>query len=401
MDRKTPPAGFDLESIIPPIVKDGTWPVSSLAIDLSGSCNISCRYCAESATQPSRGHMTEEVLEATWKYMFPNGTKSKGYSIRLGSGEPLLGFHLMKKIAELAGTADDGGKGPEVYITTNGTLIDDEIFEWLVQSGWHIKLSLDGPQHIQDKWRVHPDGSGTYEKVADLLKRFVERIPDRIEVTAVMCHGTDPADAFNAIAQLGVTKIEMVPAVHEDESVRLGPDDLVLYRSFIKDYAQRLLNEKEAESLPQLVRFRTIIQRIMGYNVTRLNCGAGRNFVGVDPAGNLSPCFRFIGVDEYQLGDVFSGKAPQKAKAFMEQAGRTYDHREPCNECWAAPLCAGPCYAVVEMFGPGKGKPIDLHCDYFMADVEQAIPFVDHLRENDTERLLSFLPGQQNFADLF
>ncbi len=398
MDRKTPPPEFDVESITPPYWVDKNWQVMSMAIDLSGDCNMACRYCAESATQPQRAPMTPETLQAAWSFLFPKGAERGNYNVRLGSGEPLLGFDLMKQIEALAKKAKDGG--PPVYLTTNGTLVDDDVIEWLVQSGWNIKISFDGPQWVQDKWRVFADGSGTHKKVSSVIKSLVARIPERVSVTAVMCKGTDPAVAFAAIEQLGVTQIEMVPAVHQDESVRPGIVEVEQYRAFINHYAARFLHDENKALIPKLARFKKCVQRIMGYSVSRINCGAGRDFMGVDPEGNLFPCFRFIGIPEYKIGNIYEGVTIPLRDTFRSSIGRPVELREPCNQCWAALLCGGPCFAVAEMFGPGDGKPLDIHCEYVLADATAAVGLVNELREKDPELLLSFLPFQKLLDNL-
>jgi uncharacterized protein len=384
------PPGFDAEAITPPPVKNGMFRTTSLALDLAGCCNLACRYCAESATQPRRDLMSPGTLEAAWKFLLPDGVPTKGMSIRLGSGEPLIGFSLMKKLVELQQTI----KEPiPVFLTTNGTLIDDEIREWLIASGWNIKISLDGPASIQDKWRVLPGGIGTYERVAKEVTLLAEQIPERFSVTAVLCRGTDPAEAFDGIASLGVRRIELVPVAHKSESVSPGPEDVERYKTFIRNYAHRYLESDEKQIPPELTRFKQRVLRLMGYTLGRITCGAGRQFLGVGPEGDLYPCFRFIGVDNYRLGHIDTGIDTESVTVFQEGAGRPYEQRTPCGTCWAAPLCGGPCFACAEMFGPGDGQPIPLHCQYVLADSEAAVTLVNRLREHNPERLLTFLPN--------
>ena len=69
--------------------------------------------------------------------------------MRFGSGEPLLALPLLRRLAELLEqNANPASTRPEVFITTNGTLLDEEIADWLAKTGWHIKVSLDGPAAI-------------------------------------------------------------------------------------------------------------------------------------------------------------------------------------------------------------------------------------------------------------
>ncbi len=394
-----PSSGFDPESLTPPLLKNGHRHIKSLALDLAGHCNLACRYCAETATQPGRRPMSHKTLEAAWSFLFPEGVSGKGFSIRLGSGEPLLAFPLMRRIEELIKARDHYGAGdsPSVFLTTNGTLMDNKIRDWLISSGWNVKISLDGPKAIHDKWRILPGGSGTYNRIAESVAILAREIPDRFSVTAVLCQGTDPGEVFDAIESMGVKRIELVPVVHKDNSILPDSGDIERYRKFVKAYAARLIENSGEDSPPSLIRFEKCVFRVMGYNLTRIPCSAGRSFAGVGSGGDLYPCFRFIGVDRYRIGHISTGFDTEAAQAFICGPGRSYDCREKCRKCWAAPLCGGSCFACNEMFGPGNGEPIPFQCAYTLANAESAVFLVNQLKERDPEHLLSFLPDSSEF----
>jgi uncharacterized protein len=337
--------------------------------------------------------MSEETLHAAWHTLFPDGIPRAGSSIRMGSGEPLLAFGLLKKLGELI--TQSGGCAaedrPAVFLTTNGTLAGTDVCDWLVASGWYVKVSLDGPSLIHDRWRVTRSGSGTFYRVSTTVAELARRMPERFSVTAVLCRGADPKVVFEAIADLGVRRIELVPVAHFDQSVLPGKHEVKLYQRFVNEYARRYL-EAVDRRLPTLVRFENCVQRVMGYNRCRVACGADRNFVDVRPDGVLYPCFRFVGIDDYKLGQLATGLDGQAADEFQHGAGRDYQQRTLCSRCWAGPLCGGPCFAVAEIFGAGTGEPLELHCAYTRANIKAALWLVDQLRAQNPERLLEFLP---------
>jgi len=386
------PPGFSPGFLTPGPLRQGPWPITSLALDVSGRCNLACRYCAEASTQPERTAMTAETLDAAWRLLCPDGAPRRGMSIRLGSGEPMLGAALLRKldnrIRASGGSAAD--HRPGVFLTTNGTLLDQEACAWLAASGWHVKISLDGPKDVHDAWRTFPDGRGTFETIAGAVASLADSC-DRLSATAVLCRGTDPFEVFEGIASLGIRRIELVPVAHLDPAVCGDEDDIAAYRAFLDDHVERLLDAPDRETLPQLVRFERCVVRAMGYTNAWIPCGAGRSFVGVDASGDLYPCFRFVGVDAYRLGSLEEGLDSQRAAAFQEGAGRPYNLREPCNTCWAAPFCGGACYSCAEFFG--DGEPLPTHCAYTRADAAAAVRLVQALRRSDPERLLAYLPG--------
>jgi uncharacterized protein len=334
--------------------------------------------------------MPEKILESAFELLdVPEPGHSR--SIRLGSGEPLLALPLMHKIVELVERS--GEPRPRTFVTTNGILATRQVRDWMVESGWDVKISLDGPRPIQDRWRVMPDGQGSFDRISETVVDLADRLPpSRFSVTTVMCRGTDPKEAFEGIAALGVRVIELVPVVHSDLSVLPAADDRARYEQFVTEYGRRYLESDDWDRFPVLAQFRRYVYRLMGYNLWRTSCGAGRTFVGVGPDGAIYPCFRFIGIERYKIGQLPEGIDREASLAFQRGAGRPYELRVACRRCWAAPLCGGPCFACAEMFGPGNGEPLDLHCDYELADARAAVWLVNQLRARDPDRLLAFLP---------
>ncbi len=385
------PAGFDPADIEPPPLRERPRPIVALALDVAGRCNLACRYCAESATQPRhRPGMSEAVLEQALSLLQPTLPLDLAPSIRLGSGEPLLAAPLLRRLDDqLKARRDAGLPVPEVFITTNGTLLHADTLDWLVATGWNVKISLDGPASVHDRWRVTARGRGTHAQVAEAARELARRIPRRFAVSAVLCRGNDPAEVFAAIAELGVRRIELVPVAHEDPAIIPDAADLTRYGQIVDDYATRFADAEPG--LPELVRVINAARRGMGYDLQRVACGAGRNFYGVGPDGSLYPCFRFVGVDAYRLGDVDTGPQAQALERFQAGPGRPYEQRTDCAGCWAAPLCGGPCFAEAELLGPGDGRPFASHCDYMRADAAAATALVQRTRAQDPERLLGLL----------
>ena len=390
MDRQNAPREFNPRGLGTKPLPEGSWPIRSVGLDLTGRCNMVCRYCLEAATLPPRPPMSEQMVDAALSLLAPAEPGCRR-SIRLGSGEPLLAIPMMRRIVERIALFEE--PRPRPYVTTNGTLLTPETRDWLIETGWDVKISLDGPKSIHDRWRLLPDGLGTFDRIEESVVDLAHRLPsDRYGVNAVLCRGAHPRAVFEGLADLGVRSIELVPVAHRDPAVLPSPEDVARYEGFVVDGARRHLEGVDGPDLFKLSGFRRYVYRLMGYYLRGARCGAGRNFVAVAYDGAVYPCLRFVGAERHKLGQLPQGIDLDAYLAFQRGPGRPHQQRAACSRCWAAPLCGGPCYAVSEMIGEGDGEPLDLHCAYELATARAAVWLVDQLRRHDPDRLLELLP---------
>jgi uncharacterized protein len=376
---------FDPADVRPLPPREDQFPsISSLALDVAGTCNMRCAYCAESMTLPKRMPMDPGILNLAIEKLFEWSKPGSGVSIHFGSGEPLLQADAVKDAGNLAKKMAREQKRPlSLHLTTNGTPLTPQIIKWLAKSGWEVKVSVDGPKEVHDRFRRTANGEGTYSRIERSVRTLSSIIPDRFSTTSVLCKNINPAQVFYGIARLGVRRIEMVPvAAKENSPFLLGPKDWGAYRRFIRDYAEKTVRSR---SLPMNIRFRKRLQRVVGLGNSQIACGAGRNFFAAGPEGALYPCFRFVGIEAYRLGDLSSGIKKSAVGRFALGPGRPYSKRKGCRQCWAAPLCDGPCFAGVELIG--KGSSPAGFCEMTRADCEAALWLADVLRRKNPKKL--------------
>ncbi|MGB9175185.1 MAG: radical SAM protein [Methanoregula sp.] len=361
-----------------------SYPVRSLALDISGNCNLQCLYCAESSTLPARQPMGEEVLHRSLDLLFSDSPENCAVSVHLGSGEPLLRPSLVRTIGEIAREHKAKSSRPvDLYLTTNGTLLDDPLIANLHEYGWNLKISIDGPAKVHDRFRLDKTGGPSFDRVCRAIRQVVPIMGDTFSTTSVLCHGTDPSSVFYFLAGLGVRRIELVPvALANNPALRLDESDLLAYRQFMADYVRRLAL---GEDLPTHIRFKKRLQRVMGYFNTSIACDASRTFLAVGPDGTLYPCFRFAGLPEYALGHLDTGVDNERRARFTAGTGRPYQART-CAGCWVSPICGGPCFAVADLMCGGQPDPV--FCAIARAETEAALYLAEVLREQSPEILL-------------
>lgn len=60
-------------------------------------------------------------------------------------------------------------------LTTNGTLLTENIVDWLAENKFSLKISLDGKKRINDMNRITTQGYSVHDKVTSnipLIKRY-------------------------------------------------------------------------------------------------------------------------------------------------------------------------------------------------------------------------------------
>ena len=133
------------------------------------TCNLDCKYCfflsKEMLYPGSRFRMADELLE-TYIRQLLEAQAGPEVMISWQGGEPtLMGLDFFKRSIELVNQHKKPGQGVSYTIQTNGTKIDDEFASFFKQNNFLVGLSVDGPQHMHDTYRVNKGGAGTFDQV--------------------------------------------------------------------------------------------------------------------------------------------------------------------------------------------------------------------------------------------
>src|SRR5208337_3377046 len=108
--------------------------------------------------------MSEETACRAVDWLIANSKNTEKVSICFFGGEPLLNFPVMKKtVAYSKEKAAEKGKQVTFSITTNGSLLNDEIISFLKNEKINPLISFDGPPEYQNRQRRFKDGGGSYD----------------------------------------------------------------------------------------------------------------------------------------------------------------------------------------------------------------------------------------------
>lgn len=328
--------------------------VNNLVINICHDCNLRCKYCFAStgSYKGERSLMNEDVAIQTVDWYFKQSGESKALNLQFFGGEPLMNVPLIKKIIvhadELAKKYD---KTIYYSMSTNGTILNDEILQLVKDHNIGIQISIDGPPEIHDKYRITENGGGSYDMIKENIKTLLKELP----ASQVIPRATVPPDAIkinkivNHLFDLGFKIVFFVPAmgcgkyvISENNFDEIEKEYNQLAETFIEKYE----NDEEYNVYP----FSTEVDVISKGIKRAYGCGSGIGFMNVAMNGDLYPCMRFTNREEYRLGNVFDGIDNEKRKMFFN---RTVEDRHNCKKCWARYFCGGACISIPTESGNG------------------------------------------------
>src|SRR5687767_2815126 len=118
-----------------------------VSLVLTHDCNLGCTYCYMG--EKFRKAMPIETVRAALDLGFADDAEQ--VQVSFFGGEPTLAWDmLVRATAEAQERAAGAGKKLVLTVTTNGTLLDEEKVEFLVDNGFFIGFSIDGDRAAHD-----------------------------------------------------------------------------------------------------------------------------------------------------------------------------------------------------------------------------------------------------------
>jgi len=352
--------------------------IKALCLNIIHDCNLRCKYCFadEGEYHGARKAMPAEVGKKAIDFVIEKSGPRKNIEVDLFGGEPLMAFDTIKEIVGYAKQQEKlYNKVIRFTMTTNATLLNDEIMQYLDKNMGNIVLSIDGRKSVNDKVRVKVDGSGSYDRILPNIKKMVDM---RDKSKSYYVRGTftrENTDFFEDIkhmADLGFKEISIEPVVLPDKhKLSLREEDLpIIFEQYDKLYRDMLKRHKDGNEF-KFYHFNIDLQggpcvykRISG-------CGAGHEYIAVTPDGDIYPCHQFVGNKDFLIGDIYNGITNEK---MVQEFKEAHIYNKPiCRECWAKFYCSGGCQANNFNFNGDMHIPYEIGCKMQKKRIECAI----------------------------
>jgi uncharacterized protein len=328
--------------------------LSSVLIKPAGpDCNMACRYCfylEKEALFPSVAprRMTDRILTETVRQVMRQGGSHVSFGWQ--GGEPtLMGVQFFRRVRELQKTYGRSGQVVGNGLQTNGLLIDDEWCRVLAETPFLVGLSLDGPQHVHDHYRVGRGGAPTWQRVMETRSRLLDHGVEVNALTVVSDYSAHyPREIYQFHKENGLTFMQFIPCVEPGPEGEVAPFSVTpeQYGEFLCQTFDCWMEDFRAGEPTTYIRwFESLFYTYVGLEPPECTlleeCG---NYVVIEHNGDVFSCDFFV-EDQWRLGNVLEGELSAMLNSGRQTAFGRMKSQVPmeCRECRWLPHCRGGC----------------------------------------------------------
>lgn len=324
-------------------------------------CPSNCEYCwsSEESSPIMDVSIIREVVE--WLKDFRN----EPVTFTFHGGEPLLaGYEFFKESLPLLADGLAHLK-PAFAIQTNLWNLTPELAELFKEYEIPIGSSLDGPEELNDLQR----GTGYYQKTMrgyEIAKDHDLQVSFISTFTSYSVQYKE--DIFNFFLENGLN-LKLHPALpslrdRNPEKWALSPEEYGELLIYLLDEYLENMDQIELKNIDHLAK--CVFTR-RGVVCTFVDC-MGDTFA-VGPDGSIYPCYRFVGMPEYVMGNVVDHPSmedlAQSDSWKLLQDFKDYVDSE-CKKCNYIKFCRGGCpynaLKINEKTGQAEINGVDPHC---------------------------------------
>jgi len=375
-------------------------------------CNLDCDYCYYTKKEAyfPKNHtfrMSDDILESYIKqYIDSQDTEEIVFSWQ--GGEPtLIGLDFFRKAVSFQKKYANG-KQITNTIQTNGTLLTDKWCEFFSEHHFLVGLSLDGPEHIHDQYRIDRGGKPTFELVMKALSLLKKHQVEYNILTCVSRYSSyRPLEIYQFFKQQNIQYIQFIPIVErkvneeaKDLSLRNStPPSIVLEdahhdvtpwsveQEMYGEFLIHIFNEWVRNDVGSIfiMNFEWALASWIGMPspicIFSEECGRA---VVMEHNGDLYSCDHFV-YPRFQLGNIKEGLLNLVNSSTQLAFGKKKRDSLPsvCRSCEVRFACHGECpknrFLVSEQHEPGLNylcasyKKYFKHIDPYMKIMKQLL----------------------------
>lgn len=337
--------------------------IESINLQVTQNCNLRCSYCPYTGNyyqnrQHNQKKMDFEMAKKGIDFLAEHSSGTDMVNVAFYGGEPFLEFKLIEKCMEYSKEVFNG-KRVVFTITTNATILNDEIMKALVDNDVSLTVSLDGPEDIHNLGRVFPNGNGSFKLVFDNLKLFKMKYPEyfckNVMFNTVIARGNDLECIEDFFEQEELFSDNYVTTTFysntyvKKEELFSVSKQFCIYHEYgkYKYFLYKLGRVQNAgKSRVHSTAFATLRETNKMLNESQKlppkfhpsgPCIPGRKKLFLNVFGNFYPCERINELSDVSvIGNIYDGLDISKCNKLLNIGKIT---EKQCKECWAIGHC--------------------------------------------------------------
>lgn len=316
-------------------------------------CNLNCSYCYLPASMRRSGsrmstQMICDALSRLGEFLSANLAEGEKPQVIFHGSEPMMNKHSV--FAAIERFQDDFIFG----IQTNATLLDDYALEFITSRNISLGLSLDGPTaEVNDLTRHSFTGTGSFDSVIKVLNKLRGYRNYAVITTVTTRNLPYLSEMVELFHRLEVPTCMLNPVrCTLDGALEIRPGDVEFAESYLKALERSRELYLETGRKVVVANFANAVIGIVAPTARRMMCdispcGAGRCFFAVDAKGDLFPCSEFIGLPEFNGGNMFQSSLDTclDSEPSRSVTERKIEEIEGCSTCPIRHFCGAPCPA--------------------------------------------------------
>lgn len=334
--------------------------IQLLKIQMGLSCNYSCDYCSQKFVERAPETSKKDIDAFMAKLDVLDFNEKYGLKVEFWGGEPFVYWKTMKPLAEAIRDKFSHWKNkPQFSVITNGSILTDEMIDWLMMMDFQVSISHDGPgQSVRG-----PDPFDDPEQKERLIGfyRMMRRLGKGI--------------SFNPMMN---SKNKSRRAVHDWFVDMLGTEDVILGEGGIVDAYDEDGITNSLQSLQEhfdyrrqsfgdifatdgMIGFVGQMTKIDGFTDAVLSkrkakylgqkCGMDdEHTLAVDLRGNVLTCQNVSALETSKNGESHLGGNLDDYANVELKSSTHWSNRKECAGCPVLHLCKGACMFLDKKF---------------------------------------------------
>ena len=327
----------------------------------SYNCNLQCPYCMQGLDKEHKV-IDDKGIKAITSFIRNRiaesqkaGVPISQLNIDLFGGEPLIAKKQIFQFCEsVQSIANELSVRATYQMTSNFTLVDDSVIDFIKKYNISIQVSIDGTKQQHDKSRIGANGKGTYDTILSNIKRL-----------------NDEGLKENIVIRLNIDKNNINDA--EEIMAAVAPYSNDVYFGFVDNFkgsndsfSDCISNSNYAELVNSKL---SDIYKKYGYPIPKpfgkmgpCSLNTENRFI-IDCELNVYKCEVLLKHSDAKVGQLDLEGNFIATGSFYSQMGHTAERNPKCIKCKLLPLCGGGCIGKKYIKdGKTDGKFDDVSC---------------------------------------